>query len=131
MGGGAKLCARVPPAALWRGRRVRVVDGTSMILPDTPANQKDYPQPKTQKAGCGFPVARLVVLFCLACGALVAYDLGALDVAERELWRRIWDMLEPGDVLLGDRGFCSLGEFWWLRKRGVDCAVRLLSLIHI
>ena len=136
VGGGAKLCARVPPAALWRGRRVRVVDGTSMILPDTPANQKDYPQPKTQKAGCGFPVARLVVLFCLACGALVAYDLGALDVAERELWRRIWDMLEPGDVLLGDRGFCSLGEFWWLRKRGVDCAVRLnarrsTGMIHV
>jgi hypothetical protein len=94
-------------------------------LPDTAQNQKQYPQPKTQKPGCGFPVARLLVLFCLSCGALVAYELGALEVAERELWRRIWETLQAGDVLLGDRGFCSLGEFWWLRRRGVDCVARL------
>jgi hypothetical protein len=124
-GGAQRLCAQVPPAALWRGRRVRVVDGTSVRLPDTAANQKAYPQPKTQKLGCGFPVARLIVLFCLACGALVAYELSALDMAERELWRRIWDLLEAGDVALGDRGFCSLGEFWWLSRRGVDCVTRL------
>ncbi len=122
---GRNLCAQVPRAVLWRGRRVRVVDGTSAKLPDTPANQKQWPQPKTQKAGCGFPVMRLVVLFCLACGALVAYEVGPLTVAERELWRAIWAALEAGDVLVGDRGFCSLGEFWWLGRRGVDCVARL------
>ena len=125
LAGGARLCAQAPSAQLWRSRRVRVVDGTSVRLPDTAANQKQFPQPKTQKPGCGFPVARLLVLFCLTCGALVAYELGALEVAERELWRRIWDTLQAGDVLLGDRGFCSLGEFWWLRRRGVDCVARL------
>jgi hypothetical protein len=123
--GAQNLSAQVPPAALWRGRRVRVVDGTSVKLPDTPSNQKQWPQPQTQKAGCGFPVLRLVVLFCLACGALVAYELGPLSVAERELWRSIWALLEAGDVLVGDRGFCSLGELWWLGRRGVDCVVRL------
>ena len=70
-------------------------------------------------------MARLLVQFCLSCGALMAYQLGALDVAERELWRQIWETLATGDVLLGDRGFCSLGEFWWLRRRGVDCVSRL------
>ena len=124
-GGAQRLCAQVPHAALWRGRRVRVVDGTSVRLPDTAQNQQEYPQPKTQKPGCGFPVARLLVLFCLACGALVAYQLGALEISERELWRGIWETLERGDVVLGDRGFCSLGEFWWLRRRGVDCVTRL------
>jgi hypothetical protein len=124
-GAAAGLSAQVPAAAFWRGRRVRVVDGTAVRLPDTAQNQKQYPQPTGQKSGCGFPVARLLVLFCLACGALVAYELGALGVAERELWRRVWELLERGDVLLGDRGFCSLGEFWWLRRRGVDCVTRL------
>jgi len=121
----ARLSAQVPAAARWQGRRVRVIDGTSARLADTPANQRQYPQPAGQKPGCGFPVARLLVLFCLHCGVLLAYQLGALAVAERELWRRIWDLLEPGDVLLGDRGFCSLGEFWWLRRRAVDCLTRL------
>ena len=124
-GGAQRLCAQVPPTQRWRGRRVRVVDGTSVRLPDTATNQKEYPQPKTQRPGCGFPVARLLVLFCLSCGALVAYELGALELAERELWRRIWETLAADDVLLGDRGFCSLGEFWWLRRRGVDCVTRL------
>ena len=124
-GGAERLCAQVPAAALWRGRRVRVVDGTSARLPDTPANQKQYPQSKRQNKGCGFPLMRLVVLFCLASGALVAYELGALAVAERELWRRLWDVLAPGDVVLGDRGFCSLGELWALARRGIDCVVRL------
>lgn len=123
--GARALRARVPRSALWRGRRVSVVDGTSARLPDTPLNQREYPQPNTQKPGCGFPVLHLVVLFCLSCGALIGYAQGALYTAERELWRRIWEMLEPGDVLLGDRGFCSLGEFWFLRSRGVDCVCRL------
>jgi hypothetical protein len=120
-----RLCAQVPPSAFWLDRRVRVVDGSSSRMADTPENQKAYPQPKTQKPGCGFPVMRLLTLFCLSCGALIRYAQGPLDVAEKELWHRIWDALEPGDVLLGDRGFCSLGEFWWLRKRGVDCVTRL------
>lgn len=126
LAGGAKLlCAQVRDAHLWHGRRVRVVDGTSVQLPDTPAHQQVYPQPRTQKPGCGFPVMRLVVMFCLSCGALVAYATDGLAVSERLLWHRLWNTLCAGDVLLGDRGFCSMVEFWMLSQRGVDCVTRL------
>ena len=46
----------------WRGRRVRLVDGATVTLPDTPSNQAAYPQSSRQKAGLGFPMCRLVAL---------------------------------------------------------------------
>jgi len=109
----------------WLGRRVRVIDGTGLSMPDTPSNQAQWPQPKSQRAGCGFPVMRLVVIFGLASGAALAWAKGSLAAAERPLSRLIWDTLAAGDVLLGDRGFCSFAEFVLLLGRGVDSVVRL------
>ena len=53
-----RLERRVPSSQLWLGRRVRVVDGTTVSMPDTPENQEKYPQPSSQTAGCGFPRRR-------------------------------------------------------------------------
>jgi hypothetical protein len=107
------------------GRRVRVVDGSSCSMPDTPANQARYPQPRRQKPGCGFPVMRFVALFSLATGALIAVAQGPLSEHERTLWRRLWDVLKRGEIVLADRGFCSFADYWLLLQRGVDCIMRL------
>lgn len=111
--------------ALAFGRPVRVVDGSSCSMPDTPENQAAYPQPRQQKAGCGFPVMRFVGLFSLATGALLGAAQGALPVHERTLWRHLWDLLKPGDIALADRGFCAYADYCLLRARGVDCVMRL------
>ena len=58
-----KLASKVGAKHLWHGRRVKLVDGSSVALWDTPENQAAYPQPKGQSPGCGFPVARIVGLF--------------------------------------------------------------------
>jgi hypothetical protein len=55
----------------WCGLRVRVYDGTTVLMSDTAANQADYPQHGNQKPGCGFPIAKLVVVFSLMTGAVV------------------------------------------------------------
>jgi hypothetical protein len=109
---------------LWRGRAVKVVDGSSVSMPDTPDNQRTYPQPKNQKPDCGFPVMRLVAVFSLASGAMldVAYD--KLKVAERTLFRRLWPRFEHGDIVLADCGFCALADYWFLTLRGIDCVMR-------
>src|SRR5262245_7562465 len=60
----------------WHGRRVKVADGTTLSMPDTRANQRAYPQPDAQKPGLGFPIARAVVVFCLATGAVLDAALG-------------------------------------------------------
>jgi len=109
---------------LWCGRCVKVVDGSSVSMPDTSANQAKYPQPTVQKPGCGFPVMRLTVMFCLATGVVLDVAKAALTVSERALFRDLWDGLKKGDVVLTDRGFCSYAEMYMLRQRGVDCVMR-------
>lgn len=112
-------------AAHHCGRRVCVVDGSSSSMPDTPQNQERYPQPSAQTPGCGFPVMRFVALFSLATGALLGTAHGALQDHERTLWRRLWDLLAPGDIALADRGFCSFADYALLLRRGVDSLMRL------
>lgn len=61
---------------LWRGLCVTVVDRTTTSLPDTPKNQRAYPQVGAQQPGCGFPLLKLVAVFSLATGALLDYAKG-------------------------------------------------------
>lgn len=111
-------------ALLWRGRRVKAVDGSSVSMPDTPENQAQWPQPSAQKPGCGFPVMRLAVLFCVASGVVIDCARSALGTGERTLFRRLWHALEKGDIVLADRGFCCFSDYWQLDQRGVDCVMR-------
>jgi len=120
-----RLECNVPTDSLWLGRRVKVVDGTTCSMPDTAESQKAYPQPGSQKPGCGFPMMKLVGLFCLASGALLEVVRGTLRVHESQLFRHLWPHLNPGDVLLADRGFCSFFSLSSLQERGVDCLMRL------
>lgn len=112
------------PQQLWCGRSVVVADGSSISMPDTPENQERYPQPTSQKAGCGFPVMRIVVYFALSSGIILDMAKDALTVGETTLSRRLWDMLLEGDVFLADRGFCSYADVYYLRARKVDCVLR-------
>ncbi len=127
---GRTLEAGVDPQWLWKGRRVYVYDGSAVSMPDTPANQRDYPQPDTQKPGLGFPLARLAAVFSLACGAVL--DLGICRYAgkgqsELGLLRGLWDLFRAGDVVLADRLMCAWTEMVMLKQRGVDCVCRFTS----
>lgn len=94
-------------------------------MPDTPKNQKAFPQSCTQKRGCGFPVAKLVGCFCLASGALLHWAEGTLRVHECKLFRKLFCFFVPGDVVLTDRGFCSYVDIATLKRAGVDTVMRL------
>ena len=120
-----RLVARVSQPKLWCARRVKIVDGTGVSMPDTPANQKAFPQSSGQKPGCGFPHAKLVGCFCLASGALIEWVEGTLNNHEYALFTKLWDLFEKDDVLLTDRGFCAFEAIARLRGRGVDTVMRL------
>lgn len=124
---GRTLHANAAARWRWRGRRVRIADGSTVTLPDTEANQRQYPQPDGQGPGLGFPMIRFVVLFCLATGAVLESALSPYrgkGTGELSLLRQVWDSLEAGDVLLGDRIFCSYCEIAVLQQRGVDVVFR-------
>jgi Transposase DDE domain len=125
---GRSLDARAERDWLWKGRRVYLFDGTTVTMPDTPENQKAYPQVYNQKPGLGFPIARIGAVISLACGAIV--NLGFCQYAgkgqgEVSLLRRLWDVLRPGDVLLGDRLMANWASIVLLGERGVDMVSRL------
>lgn len=120
-----RLQQRVTSSQLWQGRRVKVVDGTGVSMPDTPANQKVFPQPSSQKRGCGFPVAKIVGCFCLASGALLDWVEDIVTKHECGLLPRLWHVFDPGDILMTDRGFCSYAVVTTLAGRGVDTVMRL------
>jgi hypothetical protein len=125
---GAAPAAQMPADWLWHGRRVKVVDGSTVSMPDTPANQEAYPQNPSQAPGLGFPVARVVVVFCLACGTVLDAALGRYEgkqTGENALLRTLADALAPGDVVLGDRYFGGYFDLALWQRRGVDAVVRL------
>ena len=120
---GTKLHGETKDAWLWKGRRVKIADGTTVIMPDSEANQAEYPQPDGQKPGLGFPMIRLVVLFCLATAAVLDAAVAPYcgkGTGELSLLRSIWDELHAGEVLLADRLYCSWFEMALLHGRGVD-----------
>ena len=117
----------LPDAWRWHGRRVKIADGTTVSMPDTPANQEAYPQNPSQEPGLGFPLVRVVVVFSLACGAVVDAALGRYQgkkTGENSLLRTLLDALAPGDLLLADRYYAGYFDLALWRGRGVDAVIR-------
>ncbi len=111
------------------GRRVIVVDGTGVSMPDTEANQAVWPQPANQKQGCGFPQASLCACFCLQSGALLSYEVGNKKSHELPMLRKQMETFKRGDIFLGDKGFCSYFDVSSFRDRGVDSVITLARRI--
>src|ERR1035437_4242739 len=108
---------------LWRGRAVKLVDGTGISMPDTPENQERYPQPSTQAPGVGFPLARLVMVICLATGAALDVAIGPYSgkgSGELGLVRGLLEGFYPGDVMLADALYCNYFLIATLMAAGVD-----------
>jgi IS4 transposase len=119
---------QAPKPWRWHGHRVRVVDGTTLTLSDTRTNQKKYPQIKGQKPGLGFPILRLVVLFSLAVGSVLeatTSPLKGLGTGETTLCWPWLLQLQAGEILLGDRLFCTYWVLARLRLRGAHGVFRL------
>lgn len=125
---GQRLQQQVPTAWYWHGRAVKIVDGSGVSMPDTEANQQEYPQPGSQAPGLGFPVARIVVVLSLACGAVLAVAVGRLkgkNTSEPLLFHSLHAHLERDDVILADRYYCSYWEVALLVGQGIDVVMRL------
>ena len=108
---------------LWRARVVKLVDGTGISMPDTQENQAVYPQPSTQASGVGFPLARLVMVICLATGAALDMAVGPYSgkgTGELGLVRRLLKGFRPGDVMLADALYCNYFLIATLMAVGVD-----------
>lgn len=126
-GTGKQVEDESPETWLWHRRKVRVVDGSTITMPDTPANQAAYPQQKSQKPGCGFPLARILVIFSLSAGTVLEAAIGKYkgkQTGENSLFRELHATLAEGTVVLADRYFSGWCDIALLLQRGVDIVVR-------
>ncbi len=120
---GQELARKAAPEWLWKGRHVMIVDGSTVEMADTPENQAEYPQSRTQKAGLGFPMMRMVVLISLAVGTVLECAIGPCrgkSTGEQNLFRRMGNSFESNDIVLGDRLYDAYRDIAELKARGVD-----------
>jgi hypothetical protein len=130
---GRRLEAQVPDAWRWHGKRVVLVDGSTLSMPDTPANQAAYPQSRSQKPGVGFPMMRWVALLGLATGVVLDSAFGPCrgkETGESALFRALLASLHRGDVVLADRYYCSYWLVALLQQLGIDVVFRKHQLRH-
>jgi hypothetical protein len=120
---GQRLHGQAEEDWLWNDRPVKMVDGSTETMADTPENQKEYPQSRGQKRGLGFPIMRYVVLLSLSVGTVLECAMGPCrgkQTGEQSLFRRAWDALQPGDIVLGDRLYDGYRDIALLKEREVD-----------
>jgi hypothetical protein len=120
---GRLLSAHGQCAWRWRGRAVKLVDGTGISMSDTPENQKRFPQPSSQAEGVGFPMARVVGVICLSTGAVLDAAMRPLEGkghSELDLFRGLLEAFESGDVMLADALYCNYFLIAALQALGVD-----------
>ena len=125
---GQALEDSAPDTWRYKNRRVVLVDGVECSMPDTPANQMEYPQPTSQKEGLGFPMIRLVVLLTFATAALVGCAMGphqGKETGEPALFRTLLELLRAKDVIVADRYYCSYWQVAQIQHRGADACFRL------
>jgi hypothetical protein len=104
-------------------RHIKIVDGTTITMPDTEANQEVYPQSSNQKPGLGFPIARLTALFSLSTGTILDAEITGTKgkkTGEITAFRTLWRSLHAGDVVLGDCLYDGYSDIAQLRQRQVD-----------
>lgn len=113
----------LPKNWLWKGRSVKLIDGTTVTMPDTEKNQAVYPQQRSQQPGLGFPICRVLGVICLAGGFILDAAIGPYrgkGGSEHGLLRQVMDSFSPGDVVLGDAIYGSYFVFAELQRRGID-----------
>jgi len=121
----AAIVRAASDGAGWLGHRVWVVDGSSFSMPDEPELQRQFGQPGGQRPGCGFPVAKGLALFDVATGMLLRATTAPLRTHDMARAATVSDDLSPGDVVLGDRGFCSYAHLALLLRRGLHAVFRV------
>ena len=115
---------QVPQEHYWCGRRVKAYDGTTVLMALGAANQAEYPQHGNQAEGCGFPIARVVVFFCLLTGAVVSACIAPWGMSEIVMSRLLYGDLEPNDVVMADQAYGSYVDLALIQQQGADGVLR-------
>ena len=124
----AEVEEQAKPSWLWKSLHAKLIDGFTFTMPDTPKNQRVYPQQKAQKPGVGLPIARVATIVSLATASLIDAAVGPYKgkkTGESALLRSILTALLPGDVAVADRYYCSFMMIALLLGQNTHACVRM------
>jgi len=130
----AEIEQQAPDEWLWKGRHAKLVDGFTFTMPDTPKNQAEYPQPKSQKKGIGLPIARAVAVMSLATACVNDVAIGPYagkETGETALLRALLGSFDPDDVAVMDRYYCSFMMIALLWGQNVQVCARMHQSRHV
>jgi hypothetical protein len=105
---------------LWKGLKLRAIDGSTLKIPDTRKNEECYGRPGSQRAKGAYPQARIVGVLALGSRILLDCVVGRLAESEQTLSRRIFEQLEDYTLMILDRGFICYGSFVRIVRDGVE-----------
>lgn len=114
----------VLPDEVLPGRRILVLDGTSLNVCETPANRAFYGLASGQKEGCGVAQMAVDVLMDARSGAVVAYATAPWRTSEVVMAHGLREALRTGDVVVADRAYASYAFVADLAALGVDVVLR-------
>ncbi|MGH7134093.1 MAG: IS4 family transposase [Pirellulales bacterium] len=120
----AKMAERVRDTGLWLGHRLFIVDGSSFSMSDTKELREHFGQSGAQTQGCGFPIARWVALVHYGSGLFQKVLTAPLRIHDMSRAAQLHPELKAGDVLSGDRAFCSFPHLALLISAGIHAIVR-------
>ena len=118
----------VPSEWLWKGRHLKLIDGSTLSMPDTPENQQRWPQHDQQDEGVGFPIMRIVGVLSMATAACLGLAYGPYqgkETGEHALARQLLPLIHQKDILLADRYYCSYFLIAQVLAQGADLITRL------
>jgi hypothetical protein len=121
----ARGIQKTDPLSLWRGHRVGLMDGSGFSMPDTAELQAYFGQPGGQKPGCGFPVAHMLALLDAHGGFLHDVIIAPLRTHDLRHAAGLHPKLGPGDIVVGDRGFCSYAHLALLLQANLHGVLRI------
>ncbi len=118
---------------LWKGKHAKLIDGFTFTMPDTPANQAEYPQQRSQLPGVGLPIARAVAVLSLATGCVMNAAYGPYrgkETGESALLRSMLASLKADDIAVMDRYYCSFMMIALLLTQGTHTCARKHQFRH-
>lgn len=128
----ARPMAAVGTRGTWYGDwRVMAIDGVVLDVPDTPENRERFGKSRNAQAESPFPQVRIVGLAECGTHAIVGAAFDTCRTMERDLALRLLDDVEPGQLVLADRGFYSYDFFSTVRATGADLLWRVSSRLEL
>lgn len=118
------------PEDRWNGMVLKAIDGTSVRLMDSVANQQEYPQPSGQQPGCGFPVMAMVGMLNMSHGGWEGFTTGTWKEHDARAAQRLLRCVQKDDLILADRAFSSYELIARIQKQGGQCLMRLHQARH-